>query len=337
MAVTVTPQQLIEALRAGDRRALARAITLVENREPAGEAILQSLYPLTGNAFIVGVTGAPGVGKSTLVSALIDAYRQRGARVGVIAVDPSSPFSGGAILGDRIRLAGSRRDEGVYFRSLSNRGQVGGLSRATGDIIHVLDAAGFDVIIVETVGAGQSEVEIMRYAHTVLVLTAPGLGDDVQASKAGILEIGDIFVVNKADREGADRTASELRHMISLAPQGDGDAWKPPVILTVASTGQGIDDLVAAIEQHREYLKDRDTLARRRRQLVERHLGELVSERLLAALQRAAGDRWRPAVDAVVARRRSPADAVRRLLSDVDVLAGLAREAGSGGGDPVEA
>lgn len=245
----------MERLLTGDRRALARTLSLVENDQQKARLILKELYPRTGQAHIIGFTGAPGVGKSTLVSQVITGFREKGRRVGVIAVDPSSPFTGGAILGDRIRMQGARIDEGVFIRSLATRGHLGGLARATGDMVKVLDAAGFPVILVETVGTGQSEVDIMRLAHTTVVVLAPGLGDDIQVIKAGILEIGDIFVVNKADREGADRTVMELEMMLDLAEREQGEYWRPPILRTVARDGQGVPALVESLEAHLAYLR----------------------------------------------------------------------------------
>lgn len=244
----------MERLLTGDRRALARTLSLVENDQQKARLILKQLYPRTGQAHIIGFTGAPGVGKSTLVSQVITGFREKGRRVGVIAVDPSSPFTGGAILGDRIRMQGTRIDEGVFIRSLATRGHLGGLARATGDMVKVLDAAGFPVILVETVGTGQSEVDIMQLAHTTVVVLAPGLGDDIQVIKAGILEIGDIFVVNKADREGADRTVMELEMMLDLAEREQGEHWRPPILRTVARDGQGVPALVESLEAHLAYL-----------------------------------------------------------------------------------
>jgi LAO/AO transport system kinase len=255
--------ELVEKARAGDARAVARLISLVEDASPLLREVMAGLAPYTGNAQIVGVTGSPGVGKSTSTSALVGALRKAGKRVGVLAVDPSSPFSGGALLGDRIRMQDHALDKDVYIRSMASRGHLGGLSWSTPQALRVLDAAGCDVVLVETVGVGQSEVEIAGLADTTLVLLAPGMGDGVQAAKAGILEIGDVYVVNKADRDGAEQVRRELRTMISLADRPEG-AWKPPIVLTVAQSGQGVDDVVAAIDGHREWMESSGELERRR-------------------------------------------------------------------------
>ncbi|PZN06426.1 MAG: methylmalonyl Co-A mutase-associated GTPase MeaB, partial [Bacillota bacterium] len=272
-------EELARGVLAGDRRALARAITVVENRLDGCDRLLAELYPHTGRAYVVGLTGAPGVGKSTLAAALARHLRQQGQRVGLIAVDPSSPFTGGALLGDRVRFSHGPVDDGVFFRSLASRGQVGGLSRATGDVLQILDAAGMDTVLVETVGAGQSEVEIMRYAHTTVVVLAPGLGDDVQAAKAGILEIGDVYVVNKADNPAAARTANEIRQMLELgAPRDPG--WMPPVVETVAAEGRGLDDLAAALASHREHLRTSEAGASRQRAWSEESIRQQLFDRI---------------------------------------------------------
>ncbi|GAB6876098.1 methylmalonyl Co-A mutase-associated GTPase MeaB [Thermaerobacter litoralis] len=308
------PEQLAAGVLAGDRRALARAITWVENRHPGAGDLLRRIYPQTGRAHVVGLTGAPGVGKSTLAAALARHLRQQGERVGLVAVDPSSPFTGGALLGDRIRFSHGPVDDGVFFRSLASRGQVGGLSRAAGDVIHLLDAAGMDTVLVETVGAGQSEVEIMRYAHTVVVVLAPGLGDEVQAAKAGILEVGDILVVNKADQPGADRTVRELRQMLDLgAPRDPG--WKPPVLETVAGSGQGVDELAGAIRRHRQHLAGTAAGAQRHRWQAEEALRQQVLARLWERLQ--GSRRWDELAEAVARRALSPGEAAERLLADL--------------------
>jgi LAO/AO transport system kinase len=255
--------ELVERARAGDARAVARLISLVEDASPLLREVMAGLAPYTGNAQIVGVTGSPGVGKSTSTSALVTALRKTGKRVGVLAVDPSSPFSGGALLGDRIRMQDHALDKDVYIRSMASRGHLGGLSWTTPQALRVLDAAGCDIVLVETVGVGQSEVEIAGLADTTLVLLAPGMGDGVQAAKAGILEIGDVYVVNKADRDGAEQVRRELRTMISLADRPEG-SWKPPIVLTVAQLGQGVDEVVEAVDGHRAWMESSGELDRRR-------------------------------------------------------------------------
>jgi LAO/AO transport system kinase len=310
--------ELIEAALAGDRRAIARLITLVENGGPKARASLAQIYPHTGRAHIIGITGAPGTGKSSLVNELAKAYRAAERQVGVVAVDPTSPFSGGAILGDRIRMRDLAGDAGVFVRSMATRGSLGGLARATADVIKVLDAVGFDVIVVETVGAGQSEVEIVETAHTVIVVEAPGLGDEVQAIKAGILEIADVFAVNKADREGADRTASALEMMLDLghaaSPQqvlhhgqlmevaqnlphateaatdvsegnaGRAEAWRPPIVKTIALRGSGIPELLQAVTDHRRYLETTHELDRRNRTRLANELEHILRDELMDQL-----------------------------------------------------
>lgn len=255
---------LVAAARLGQPRAVARLISLVEDASPALREVMATLAPYTGRAHIIGITGSPGVGKSTSTNSVVRAYRARGLRVGVLAVDPSSPFSGGALLGDRVRMQDHSLDPEVYIRSMASRGHLGGLSWSTPQALRVLDAAGCEVILVETVGVGQSEVEIAGLADTTIVLLAPGMGDGIQAAKAGILEIGDIFVVNKADRDGADATVRDLRHMISLGEAGGTGAWRPPVVKTVASIGQGVEDVMAALDQHVDWLTSSGTLRARR-------------------------------------------------------------------------
>ncbi|MCT9008851.1 methylmalonyl Co-A mutase-associated GTPase MeaB [Streptomyces sp. NPDC054766] len=287
---------LVTQAREGRPRAVARLISLVEGAAPQLREVMAALAPLTGNAYVVGLTGSPGVGKSTSTSALVKAYRRQGKRVGVLAVDPSSPFSGGALLGDRVRMSDHASDPGVYIRSMATRGHLGGLAWSAPQAIRVLDAAGCDVILVETVGVGQSEVEIASQADTSVVLLAPGMGDGIQAAKAGILEIGDVYVVNKADRDGADATARELNHMLSLGEsRGPGD-WRPPIVKTVAARGEGIDEVVEALEKHRAWMEEHGVLAERRlaraSQEVEtiavtalrRRIGDLHGDRRLSAL-----------------------------------------------------
>ena len=257
---------LVERARAADARAVARLITLVENDSPVLREIAAVFAPLAGRAHVVGLTGSPGVGKSTSTSALVFALRALGQRVGVLAVDPSSPFSGGALLGDRVRMQDHATDDHVFIRSLASRGQLGGLSAAVPQALRVLDAAGCDTVLIETVGVGQAEVEIASLADTTLVLLAPGMGDGIQAAKAGILEIADIFVVNKADRDGADQVARDLRHMLSLGGRHEHtDAWRPPIVKTVASRNEGVADVLAAIDKHWAWMQGHGELGRRRR------------------------------------------------------------------------
>jgi LAO/AO transport system kinase len=254
---------LVERARAGSPRAVARLISLVEDASPQLRDVMAALAPHSGSAAVIGVTGSPGVGKSTVTSALVTRLRARDLRVGVLAVDPTSPFSGGALLGDRIRMQEHATDDGVYIRSMATRGHLGGLAWATPQALRVLDAAGCDVVLIETVGVGQSEVEIAALADTTAVLLAPGLGDGIQAAKAGLLEVGDIYVVNKADREGADQVVRDLRGMIRLAERQPGD-WRQPIVMTVASRGEGVDELVAEIDKHRDWLDGSGELDRRR-------------------------------------------------------------------------
>lgn len=265
---------IVQRLLTGDKRACARLITLVENQAPEATEALKELYPHTGNAHIIGVTGPPGAGKSSLVDKLTQYYREQKKTVGVIAVDPSSPFTGGALLGDRIRMQDRATDPGVFIRSMGTRGHMGGLALATKDAIKILDAFGKDVIIVETVGTGQDEVDIIKAADTVLVVTMPSLGDDIQAIKAGILEIGDVFVVNKADLDYADKAVMELEVMLDF----NAKEWRPPVVKTVANMGEGITELAEAIQSHVEYLKKEDLFEKKRRIKVETELLEVLTQ-----------------------------------------------------------
>jgi LAO/AO transport system kinase len=267
--------ELVEQLLDGNRRACARLISLVENDDPQAQEALKELYPHTGHAHVIGVTGPPGAGKSSLVDKLTQIYRCQQRTVGIIAVDPSSPFTGGALLGDRIRMQERATDSGVFIRSMGTRGHMGGLSICTKDAIKILDAFGKDIIIVETVGTGQDEVDIIKAADTVLVVTMPSLGDDIQAIKAGILEIGDIFVVNKSDLEFAEKAVLELEMMLDF---GEKRPWKPPVIKTIAHTGEGIDALVAAIDSHITFLKDNGLLEENRRMKVKMELLEVLNQ-----------------------------------------------------------
>ncbi|MET0916791.1 MAG: methylmalonyl Co-A mutase-associated GTPase MeaB [Jiangellaceae bacterium] len=277
--------ELVERARDGDPRAVARLISQVEDASPALREVMSLLTPHTGRAAVLGVTGSPGVGKSTTTSALVTAFRADGRRVGVLAVDPSSPFTGGALLGDRVRMQEHATDPGVYIRSMATRGHLGGLAWATPQALRVLDAAGCDVVIVETVGVGQSEVEVAALADTTLVLLAPGMGDGIQAAKAGILEVGDVFVVNKADRDGADQVVRDLRSTIRLAERQPGD-WREPIVKTVAVRGEGMAELIEAIDKHRDWMERSGELARRRRRRVRDEIEAIAA----TALRRRFGD-----------------------------------------------
>lgn len=284
----MTTVDQVAALRSGDVRTLARSISIVETQSAQARKLLAAIAPLVADHSpqVIGITGSPGVGKSTITAALVSAYRKEGKRVAVLAVDPSSPFSGGALLGDRIRMQQHANDPGVYIRSMASRGHLGGLAATTPQVIAVLAAAGFDVVLIETVGVGQSEVEVAATADTTIVLLAPGMGDGIQAAKAGILEIGDIFAVNKADRDGAQTTAREVQQMIAL---GTWPGWRPPVVLTVGNRDDGIDDLLAGIQAHRAWLSQSgEEQQRRLRRVREEILALLASRTVQAAQQREA-------------------------------------------------
>ena len=272
--------ELVEKMLSGDKQALARLITLVERESPEAPEILRAIYPHAGRALCVGITGPPGGGKSTLVGRLTGIAREKGLKIGVLAVDPTSPFSGGAILGDRIRMQKHTLDDGVFIKSLATRGHLGVLSKSTIDIVNVMDAMGKDVVIIETVGVGQDEVEIVKVAHTNLVLVVPGMGDDIQALKAGILEIADIFVVNKSDREGADRTKLELETMVGMNTYREGE-WEPPVMATVAQTGAGVPELLSEVEKHWTFISREENLLRYRRERARVELLEILKKKLI--------------------------------------------------------
>jgi LAO/AO transport system kinase len=301
----------IDRARAGDARALGRLLSLVENPSPQLRSVMKELLPLTGAARVIGVTGAPGVGKSTTVSALVGAFRAAGLRVAVLAVDPTSPFTGGALLGDRVRMQDHATDDQVFIRSMATRGHLGGLAAAAPQAIRVLDAAGFDVILVETVGVGQAEVAVAALADSVVVLLAPGLGDAIQAAKAGILEVADLFVVNKADKPDAQQVVRDLRNMIALASRGEDD-WKPPIVSAVAVRNEGIQELVSRLNQHWAWLNDTGELKHRRLARAREELTALV----FAALRgRLAGGRLDELAGQVADGTLDPFQAADELLS----------------------
>ncbi len=331
---------LVAEVLKGNRLALSRLLTQVENETPTGRAALDVLFPHTGRAHLIGITGAPGTGKSSLVNRLAHHYRHppegEPRRVAVVAVDPSSPFTGGAVLGDRIRMQDLSGDPGVFIRSMASRGSLGGLARATASLVQVFDAAGFDVILIETVGAGQAEVDIARLAHTTLVVEAPGLGDDIQAIKAGILEIADILVVNKADRPGVEQTERALRNMLSLAHPTrrvfrhhgqkmavpnhtlppEEKLWIPPIQRTIATDGTGIPELAEAIARHRAHLEETGDLARRERARLQAELDDRLQETLVSRFRaRVSEERYEQVLSRLLARELSPQQAVAALLN----------------------
>jgi LAO/AO transport system kinase len=312
--MTLAVEDWAAKVLAGDVRAISRAITAIENHSPESEALLKQLFPHTGQAYLTGITGAPGTGKSTLVDRLAAYHRKHKERVGVVAVDPTSPYSGGAILGDRIRMQRHAGDTGIFIRSMATRGFLGGLARSTAEVALLLDAAGKRQILIETVGVGQDEIDIVRLADCVLVMLVPGLGDDIQNMKAGLMEIGDIFVLNKADREGADRLEEQLHAMLSLVMPRDG--WHPPVVRTVATENRGVDELAATIEKFRKHF---ESSGERRKKHVEHwkvRLIEMLESRLLEkVLAGKNGEaRLEELAAAVAARKKDPFSAVAELL-----------------------
>lgn len=310
-----TRESIAQRILSGDVRAAGRLMRWVDDQRPEARAELEALFEHTGQAYIVGITGNPGSGKSTLVNAFIRQCRQRDLTVGVIAVDPTSPFSGGAILGDRIRMQEHALDEGVFIRSVATRGNLGGLSRSTPALVQILDAMGFDVIIIETVGVGQDEVDIARVADTNVVVTVPGLGDDIQATKAGILEIADVFVINKSDHPGADRLRRELKAMLSLAVDQPDEAWTAPIVHTVATEADGLDELFDKLEAHQRWLDEHHSAAQRDRRRVEHLIRLIVAGELDARLARAMEtESWQEELGALIERRDSPYRAAQLLI-----------------------
>lgn len=312
-------KDIAEKVVAGDVRTVARLIRDIDDGMPHVREVLKALFPHTGRAYVIGITGAPGVGKSTLVDQMISHLRKRGKTVGVLAVDPTSPFSGGAILGDRVRMQRHSMDEGVFIRSLATRGHFGGLTQSTRSAIDVLDAMGKDYILVETVGVGQDEVDVVRSAHTTLIVVIPGMGDDIQAIKAGILEVGDIFVINKADREGADKTMSDLRLMIDMDQKKYKDGrWKPPILKAQAVFDQGVKELMDTIEEHKAYLLKTygDLPFRKRKDMVGQELAEMVKSRLIEEVlgRLVESGEFDRSVDEIVAGRLDPYTACERIV-----------------------
>jgi LAO/AO transport system kinase len=309
----------VEKVIAGDVRTVARLIRDIDDKIPGVRDVLKALYAHTGKAYVIGITGAPGVGKSTLVDQMVNHYRKQGKSVGVLAVDPTSPFSGGAILGDRIRMQRHSLDDGVFIRSLATRGHFGGLSQSTRSAIDVLDAMGKDYIIVETVGVGQDEVDVVKSAQTTVIMVIPGMGDDIQAIKAGILEVGDIFLINKADREGADKTFNELRQMIDMGHNRyEEGKWKPPILKAEAVFDRGVTELLETIEKHRSHLfsESRGKTARKKKERVREELAEMIKSRLIQEVldRLLETGEFDGAVDAVAAGEKDPYTACDDLL-----------------------
>ena len=309
----MNPEEVIAGVRAGTRRAIGRAISMAESLGPDGRAVMAALHPVTGRAMRIGITGSPGAGKSTLAAALVRHLRHIGMTVAIVSVDPTSPFTHGAVLGDRIRLVDHFLDDGVFIRSMATRGHLGGLSEATGDAVEILDAAGYDVVIIETVGSGQNEIEVQALAETVVLVLIPGSGDAIQAIKAGVMEIPDVIVINKADRPGADILAGEIETALSLVPSDD---WRPPVLMTQAIDGNGIAEMWEGIESHRAVLAEGDALADRRRDGMRRRLRALAMERMAREMDARIDDAALDSlVTRVVARELDPSAAADTMTS----------------------
>ncbi|MBX7220748.1 MAG: methylmalonyl Co-A mutase-associated GTPase MeaB [Blastocatellia bacterium] len=312
---------LIEGILKGNPRAVARAITHVENATSEALPLMKGIFPHTGKANVIGLTGAPGAGKSSLVDKLAAKYRKQGETVGILAIDPSSPYTGGAILGDRIRMQSLALDAGIFIRSMATRGNLGGLARATADAALILDAAGYQKIIIETVGVGQDEVDIVKTADVTLVVVVPGMGDDIQSIKAGIMEIGDIFIINKADREGVERTHKELEALLGLAETMEG--WLPPILRTVATDQRGLDEVVGAIASYLSFTRERrPATIERQTRIAEQKLLELLRERLLrhARSQAATETEWHAWADQIATRERDPYSIVEEILGRMKLL-----------------
>ena len=311
---------LLERMLAGETRALARMMSYAESSRPEHRAYLANIYGHAGKARLIGLTGVPGSGKSTLVRAMTLAMRARGQSVGIVAVDPSSSFTGGAILGDRVRMAELAKDQGVFIRSMATRGALGGLTRAVFDTTDLLDAAGFDVVLIETVGVGQDEVDIANAAHTVVVVSAPGLGDGIQAIKAGVLEIADINVVSKCDRQDASKTVSDLRAMLEFGLTGRGlSEWDVPVISTSGETGEGINQLVDAIDEHGEHLESSGELVNRQREIIEMRVLKIVEEIMRDRIEGRRYSELGPLIDLVVNRKLDPRTAAQKLIKNLNI------------------
>lgn len=309
----LTIDEIVKGVLAGDRRSIARAITIAEDNTPEAQKLIAAIYPHTGKAHIIGLTGPGGSGKSTLIEKMVREYRRKGKTVGVVAVDPSSPFTGGAFLGDRIRMQELSTDEGVFIRSMATRNYAGGIAKATKDAVKILDAAGKDIILVETVGAGQSEVEIIKVAQSIVVIHAPGLGDDIQAIKAGLMEIADIFVVNKADRENADKAAMDIQAMLQL--NNKKTAWKPPILKTTALTGEGVSQLIEKLEEHKNFLEKEEE---RRKSLLraEAELVEAIKEKIVNVVinELKKEEKFEDLLHKILDKKIDPASAAEKLL-----------------------